>query len=92
MGASGSTGAEPDIHVDLIEAFVLACVDLAGLDALKVAFSPVGKVRFQCVGQFIQAAHAGAKPGKALHDDNAGLSGVGLVGHAGHEGGGVLDV
>ena len=92
MGAGESAGAEPDVHIDLIETFDFSGNDLASLHALKVTTAPVAEVHFKSVGQFVDGLDACPRPSEALNADLAGLAGVWLVGHASHEGRGVLDV
>ena len=92
MGAAESAGAEPDVHVDLVEAFDFSGNDLASFHALKVTTAPVAEVRLKSVCQFVDDLDTCPRPSEALNADLAGLAGVRLVGHARHESCGVLDV
>ena len=92
MGAAESAGAEPDVYVDLVEAFDFSGNDLASLHALKVTTAPIAEVRLKRVSQLVDGLDTCPRPSEALNADLAGLAGVRLVGHACHEGCGVLDV
>lgn len=91
-GERWSAGAEPGVHVDLVEAFELAGVYLAGLDALEITDAPVGEMTLQRIGQLVQALDPRLHPGEALHSDDSRLTGVRLIGHSGHEGSGMPDM